>query len=185
METTENNPVPKYQNHHEEPYDKQLADDICALVASGLSLYKIEKMEGMPSRRTIRGWQKESPSFAASYNLAREERADSRVELLDEYSEKLLNGTIMPDVARVLIDTVKWQAGKENYRRYGDKQTIETTNTHTHNVVIADMSTASLLAELQRTAQALPGGVKVKGDKLEISTDYIDVTPKPDDKHNM
>lgn len=108
----------------------------------------------------------------ASYNLAREDRADSRVDMLDEYSQKLLDGEIMPDVARVLIDTIKWQAGKENFKRYGDKQAIEQTNTHTHNVIVSDMSTASLLAELQRTAQALPGGVKLRDDKLVIDATY-------------
>ncbi len=164
METTDN-PSP-------ESYDQNLAEHICDLVASGLSLDKIEQLPNMPARRTIREWQKKFPSFTAAYALAREERAEFRFDRLDKYKEMLMNGQLMPDVANVLINTERWQAAKENFKRYGDKQAIEQTNTHTHNVVVSDMSTASLLAELQRTAQVLPGGVKLQDDKLIIDATY-------------
>lgn len=192
MEPTENKSAYQYQSPIDDTkpkigrptlYSLELAEEICALIANGSTMQKISKIEGMPEGETMRRWQKENPSFHAMYSLAREMRADARSDRIDDYAAMLMAGNLMPDVARVLIDTEKWQASKENFRRYGDKQAIEQTNTHNHNVVISDMSTASLLAELQRTAQALPGGVRLNGDRLEISGEYVDVTPIQDDKH--
>lgn len=75
----------------------------------------------MPEEQTIYKWLIRHDDFNAKYTLARERRADTRSDRIDEYKEQVLQGRIPADVARIVIDTEKWQAGKENPKRYGDK----------------------------------------------------------------
>ena len=55
------------------------------------------------------------------YARARERRADARAERIDEITDEVKLGTLGANEARVIIDAEKWQAGKENSKRYGDK----------------------------------------------------------------
>lgn len=52
---------------------------------------------------------------------AREARADARFEQVDEIMRKLEGGEIDHNQARVMLDGVKWQTGKEAPKRYGDR----------------------------------------------------------------
>jgi hypothetical protein len=59
--------------------------------------------------------------FAVNYARAREARADARSDKIDRLIDQMLKGEIKSDVARVAIDALKWQAGREMPKRYGDK----------------------------------------------------------------
>ncbi|RRU17834.1 hypothetical protein EGJ34_06760 [Stenotrophomonas sp. 278] len=52
---------------------------------------------------------------------ARASRADARFERLDEIMEEVRTGKLDPSAARVMMDAIKWQSGKENAKRYGEK----------------------------------------------------------------
>jgi hypothetical protein len=53
------------------------------------------------------------------YSHAREARADARFESIDGVMGALLKGTIDHATARVMVDTIKWQCGREKPKRYG------------------------------------------------------------------
>lgn len=102
-------------------YTPEIAALICDAVALGSNLNVICSAEGMPDRTTVYGWLRAHADFSDNYARARETRADSRADRLDEIAAKVEAGLLPPDAARVIVDTIKWQAGKENPKRYGDK----------------------------------------------------------------
>jgi hypothetical protein len=103
----------------------QVMDIICNLVTDGHNLPKICRRDDLPNRETIYQWMKEDAQLANKYAQARERRADARSDRIDYYKRLSLTGKIDPNTARVIIDAEKWQAGKENAKRYGDRQIIE------------------------------------------------------------
>lgn len=102
-------------------YNNAIAEKICARIATGETPKKIAKDGSMPEETTIYKWLAKHDDFVQQYTLARERRADARSDRIDEYKEQVLQGKIAADVARIVIDTEKWQAGKENPKRYGDR----------------------------------------------------------------
>jgi len=106
-------------------YDPAIGDQICDMVADGKNLHVISKIDGLPGRNTIYKWLRESAEFANNYARAREDRADWRASRIDEITQEVREGKLEPNAARVIIDAEKWQAGKENSKIYGDKQTID------------------------------------------------------------
>lgn len=98
---------------------------VCNGIANKLPLRKICEQEGMPTKETIRVWLLEDEDFSAQYARAREARADERSEFIDEITEEVRSGKLDPNAARVIIDAEKWQAGKENSKRYGDKLNLD------------------------------------------------------------
>jgi len=58
------------------------------------------------------------------YTRARSSRADMRFEEMDSLLKETKDGKVDPHVARIIIDTQKWQMGKEN-KRYSEKKVIE------------------------------------------------------------
>lgn len=97
----------------------------CRLIAAGQSIKKACATEGMPAESTIFLWLYEDEDFSERYARARERRADARAERIDEICEDVKAGTLKPDAARVIIDAEKWQAGKENSSRYGDRIQVD------------------------------------------------------------
>ena len=61
------------------------------------------------------------PSFSDDYMRARDDRGDLRNDKIDEIRDNMLAGLIDFNTARVAIDTLKWQAGKEAPKRYGER----------------------------------------------------------------
>lgn len=78
----------------------------------------------MPAIATIYRWLDTFPIFQEQYTRARLRRADSRADKIDTITDQLLSGEVPPDVARVAIAAIQWQASKENRDLYGDRQTI-------------------------------------------------------------
>ena len=52
-------------------YTPDLADRVCELLLEGLSLRKIEKVPGLPSKRAILNWLLDHEEFRRKYELAR------------------------------------------------------------------------------------------------------------------
>lgn len=123
---------------------KAIEDGFCRLIAAGLSIKKACKVEGMPAESTIFGWLYDSEDFSEQYARARERRADARAERIDEYCERVDSGELKADAARVIIDAEKWQAGKENSKRYGDRLQLDGDM----NVKLTDQQLESRLALL-------------------------------------
>lgn len=110
------------------------------MIAEGMSVASIAEVDGMPTARTIFKWlargeggEPDDPaSFVHQYARARASRADARFERLDDVMLKLEQGLIDPAAARVIMDAIKWQTGKENYSKYGEK--VEVNNKHSGSV---------------------------------------------------
>lgn len=108
-------------------YTDALIDDICREVALGSNLNKLSSSDDYPSRFTLYKWLGENEEFSNKYAYARECRADARADKIDDICEKVERGELDPTSARVIIDALKWQAGKEKPKSYGDKVTQEIT----------------------------------------------------------
>lgn len=110
-------------------YAGEERDAICRrildAVADGSSLRKACSAEGMPREGTIRLWLLDDEDFSAQYARAREARAEARSDRIDEICEMLEKQVIDANSARVMIDAEKWQAGKENPKRYGDRIAVD------------------------------------------------------------
>jgi len=103
-------------------YDRDLLiPAICSRIANGETVNVILKEPGMPAHPTWCDWMREDPQASEMYARARESRADIRSDRIDEYADDMIKGKITPEQCRVAIDAQKWQAGKENPRRYADK----------------------------------------------------------------
>lgn len=135
---------------------KAIQDRLCRMIAAGLSVKKACAIDGMPGERTIFDWLYDDEEFSQQYARARERRADARAERIDDISEQVASGDLKPDAARVIIDAEKWQAGKENAKRYGDRLNLDADI----NLNITDEQLDARLAHLLGKAGAIgaPGG---------------------------
>jgi hypothetical protein len=127
--------------HGNQKYTMDDMAEICRRVSLGENLGQILKDEGMPNRDTVYEWRRKYPDFADMYARAREDRSEVRVEQIQDVIEDMRDGRIDYNVARVQIDVIKWQSGKENRGLYGDSSTTRLAN--------ADGSNLDLVAALQ------------------------------------
>lgn len=107
-------------------YSEELSKIICERLANGESLVAICKDESIPHRSTIHDWLNPNhptyqKDFADKYARAREDQADFKADEIEDIADKVINGEIRPDAARVAIDAKKWTASKLRPKRYGDK----------------------------------------------------------------
>jgi len=116
-----NNPLPQLSSS----YTPEVANVICELIADGQSLRRIcrERANGkdFPSRDTVLRWLMAEPDFAAKYAHAREIQGDESFDRVGDTIDDLKAGEIVPDVARVILDGLKWRAAKLLPKKYGDK----------------------------------------------------------------
>lgn len=102
-----------------------LAKEICFHVASGLSLRKIERIEGMPSMRTIMDWLDENTEFAQHYARAKDVALQAIAEEIIEIGD---NENEDPNSRRVRIDARKWILAKLLPKKYGDSVSTPVVN---------------------------------------------------------
>lgn len=102
-------------------YTPVLASKFCGEIALGNSLRSVVKREDMPSHTAIYEWLAKYPEFAEQYARAKADSGDSDADKIEEIAERVLNGELEPQQARVAIDAYKWTAGKKRPKKYGDK----------------------------------------------------------------
>ena len=125
----------------------ELADELCARIALGGSLRKICSRDGMPSLRLVFQWRKERADFHARLEAARELRAESRAERVDEILEELKAGAIDAHAARVMVDAIKWQAACEAPKRFSEKRELN-VNTNENHLRLTIQNTAEWIERL-------------------------------------
>lgn len=114
-------------------FNPETAERLCMLIAQGRSVLSACEEDGMPNEATVFRWlATDDPdgnlgfeAFRKEYMRARELRADARFERLDEIMDEVRAGKLDPSAARVMMDAIKWQTGKENAKRYGDAVTVK------------------------------------------------------------
>lgn len=97
-------------------YTQAVADRICEQIAQGYSLRGIVSFDPhVPGRATIHRWLRERPEFRDQYAQAQERRADAYFDMALEVA------CYEPDIqrARLIVDTLKWSAGRLSPKRYG------------------------------------------------------------------
>jgi len=106
--------------------------EVCTLVAQGDSVTNACKVVGVARRTFFAALAKaeEGAPLHLYYARARKARAESRSDEIDEIIRRTLLPRTDPNfveanAARVAIDALRWQAGKENNSRYGDKIQVE------------------------------------------------------------
>lgn len=103
-------------------FSQAIANEICDRLAKGESLRKIcgeERDDFIPGRTTVLKWLAENEAFASQYARARELQADAKFEEAWEIAETATVENVQ--VARLKIDTIKWQTAKLQPKKYGDK----------------------------------------------------------------
>lgn len=106
-------------------YLPEVADDICALLASGESLVKVCKRPGMPDKSTVFRWMAAHEDFRDKYAKATEARADSIFEEIFDIADTVAEEAAAVGKARLRIDTRKWALARMNPKKYGDKGSQE------------------------------------------------------------
>lgn len=101
-------------------YTLELGNEICARVITR-SLHAVCKDDDLPRESTIYEWLGKHKEFAENYARARQLRAYRRAEDVDKIMEDLRNHVIDHNQARIMLDAIKWQTGKENPKNFGDR----------------------------------------------------------------
>lgn len=135
-------------------YTPEYGDQICLEIAKGSNFNRLSKMDEYPSLETLFRWLRTIPEFNDNYELAIKERAHYRFDKVDDVVDELREGKIDAQIARLQIDTIKWQTGKENQKRYGDK--VE------HSGTIDNPSAQALLEGMGAFANLLQASAKTK-----------------------
>lgn len=102
-------------------YSPELAAQVCDRIRSGQTLRQIAEVEQLPKRAAICDWLGKYPEFADQYARAREDAADHFADQIIETVNEVRDAKIEPDAGRVIIDGLKWAAGKRKPKVYGDR----------------------------------------------------------------
>ena len=113
---------------------QDMKDDICELIATGSSVYEISRMDGMPDFRTIFKHVARDAAFGEQYMRAREKQqfalADRAMGIAAGTDPLCYRegpeGLELLDAGerRLIMDTLRWQAGKLAARVFGDKVAV-------------------------------------------------------------
>jgi hypothetical protein len=118
-------------------FDPQIANQICEMLASGLSLRAICQEPQMPPEATVRSWVVyDYQGFAAQYTHARTIGLDCLADRVIELAEnpvvavkhvqkadggiEITTGDAV-DRSRLAVDTLKWYLCKLAPKRYGER----------------------------------------------------------------
>lgn len=108
---------------------------VCAEIGTGSSVHIGCEKIGIQFR-DFYALIRKSSDLEQNYARAREARSDVRFDRLDELMKRVENREVLPDVARVLLDAIKWQCGKEKPKKYGDNQQINHSGTIQHETLV-------------------------------------------------
>lgn len=141
-------------------YSPEVADKILGRMIAGLSVTRIARQPGMPTKAAIMKWVETRPDFREVYLRAQEGRgctyAEKAVESeheLDDIIRLLMMKRIQVDVARMMIlavrvkiDTFKWAAGRMAPKIFGEKVDHSVTGAikHEHQHDLSKLSDAEL-----------------------------------------
>lgn len=111
-------------------FTPEIANEICERLSRGESLRSIcadEESGWLPSDTTVRRWlakgdaepESEYGEFRRQYAHAREVQADTKFDQAWEIAQAATSENVQ--VARLQIDTIKWQASKLAPKKYGEK----------------------------------------------------------------
>jgi hypothetical protein len=104
-------------------YNQEIAETILSRLAAGESLRKICEPDEMPAASTVCGWAASNPAFSEQYARARDIQSEILVEECRDLADKAAEAPTTEKVqaAKLQIEQRRWQAGKQQPKKYGDK----------------------------------------------------------------
>ncbi len=122
-------------------YTTELADEICRMLAVGMSMREVSEQEGMPGENTMWDWKLRNEEFSGKYARAKEAAmhymADELIRIADDGTNDwmqrnrddeneawTINGEHVQR-SRLRVDTRKWVMARLAPKNFGDKQTLE------------------------------------------------------------
>lgn len=156
-------------------YTQELADEICELMANGMTLREVCRREGMPKYPTVVYWATHDvDGFQERYMAARRIQAsmwyDEMVDIADDKSDdwvetqgrdgklRLVPNRDVIERARLRIDARKWVVARAHPEAYGEKTQIM------HSGKIAGASQPVVVAGMTAKEAATAYAALVKGD---------------------
>ena len=105
----------------------ELLDAIVERIAAGESLRSVCRDDAMPGMTTVFGWLADDEQFRSKYARARDAQAEVMDDKIVSLAERVEQGDMDPQAARVAIGAYQWRAAKLAPKRYGDKVEHEHT----------------------------------------------------------
>jgi hypothetical protein len=102
----------------------ELETAILDRLANDESLRSICKDEGMPNAATVHRWMQDDAEFASRYARARVIQAETVASGMRDIELDVIDGSMEPAAARVVLDSQRWRASKLAPKKYGDKLEI-------------------------------------------------------------
>jgi len=108
---------------------------------------------------TVRRWMTEREEWAGEYQRAKKLMASAMAEEALRVARESTNYSSAAD--RVLIETLKWAAGKANPAEYGDRQTVEHQGAQTLQVKIVedDVPVKNVRAMTESAKEVVSGAI--------------------------
>lgn len=122
-------------------YGKALATTVCERMADGEPIHHICDSAGMPCWKTIQHWLVRHKEFRAAYVSARAIHADYEFERLRAIEDKVLDGNLDANAARVVLKSINWRLGRMKPKVYGDYRTQDINvsgSLHVKRVTLVD-----------------------------------------------
>ena len=103
-------------------YNFDLCIEICERISNGENIKSILASDDRyPVFQTWCNWKRRNKELLDLYTQSKQDKSEIVDSKIDEVMDDLRNGVIDPPTARVLIDTLKWKAGKYYPKMFGDK----------------------------------------------------------------
>ncbi len=151
-------------------------------IAAGIPLASCLGGRDRPGRTSFYARLKEDSQLAADYETAMQSRAEAQVDALMDVNQRLLEGRIDPQSARVLSDNLKWLSSKSNPRLYGDKNVTELTGRDGAPLLaqpqMDDLELARFVSFIM--GKGMRAGAIDQGDLLALPIEVIPMTPHTD-----
>jgi len=118
-------------------YDFEMAKEICEQVSCGQNIKSVlDSKKEYPSFPTWCKWKRENAELLNLYVNSIQDKAEMVDVKIDEIWEGCRVGLYDASTANVLIQTLKWKAGKYYPKMFGDSQRIESENVNKNINVI-------------------------------------------------
>ncbi len=144
-------------------WSPEIEDEFCNRIMEGRSVNSIASDSDMPNGNTFWRWMGEKETLRTKYAHAIEARALAQADEIADLTRRVVRGEVPPDVARVALDGLKWTASRLLPKVYGDRQSVDVSVTHTHQLHL------DALKRLNDTAKALPSNDIIDGEIVSVS----------------
>lgn len=141
--------------------------EVCDLIAEGNSANKGCELAGI-STATFFKTLRDSEFLEKQYVRARESRADWRFEKLQDLLDDVVTKKIEPNAARVILDAIKWQCGKEKAKVYGDATILRGDKDNPIELGLANLLDAAAVKR-----QQIQAPIDIEGECIEIPNPVI------------